>query len=202
MPAAILTQQQQKVLELLAPIVREQQFYLAGGTALALMLEHRRSVDFDFFIGQPFEPSTILNRLPHCEIRQQTRGTLTVALDSIQTSFFEYPHPLLEPVNMTGMVPTAQIADIAAMKILAIAGRGSRKDFIDLYYIIQRRYSLQQCLSFFTEKFQTIKIDIYHLMRSLTYFDDAESEIMPEMLIECNWEMIKKFFITEVTKLQ
>lgn len=202
MPAAILTQQQQKVLELLAPMVREQQFYLAGGTALALMMEHRRSIDFDFFIEHSFDPSTILNRLPYAEIRLQTHGTLTVALESIQTSFFEYPYPLLEPVNAAGMVPMAQIADIAAMKVSAIAGRGSRKDFIDLYCITQRAYSLQQCLVFFSEKFKTIKVDIYHLMRSLTYFDDAEKEIMPEMLIDCRWETIKKFFISEVTKLQ
>lgn len=202
MPATILTQQQQKVLELLAPIVCEQQFYLAGGTALALMIQHRRSLDFDFFTAHSFNPSAILSRLPYGEIRQQTRGTLTVGLDSIQTSFFEYPYPLLQPVNEEGIVPLAQMPDIAAMKISAIAGRGSRKDFIDLYYIIQRGYSFQQCLSFFSEKFKTIKVDIYHLMRSLTYFDDAESEVMPEMLTECNWETIKRFFISEATKLQ
>ncbi|MEW5799309.1 MAG: nucleotidyl transferase AbiEii/AbiGii toxin family protein [Bacteroidota bacterium] len=202
MPAAVLTQKQQKVLELLVPIVHDHQFYLAGGTALALHMGHRRSVDFDFFTAQQFDPLTILQRLPQCEIRQQTSGTLTVEIDSVQTSFFEFTYPLLEPLERGALVPMAHIADIAAMKVSAIAGRGSRKDFIDLYIITQRKYSLQECLSIFAKKFRTTKTDVYHIMRSVTYFEDAEREIMPEMLIECDWESIKQFFVTEVKKLQ
>ena len=201
MSEAILTQPQQKVLELLTPLVLEKKFYLAGGTALALHIGHRRSVDFDFFTQQQFDPSALLTMLPPCAVHQQARGTLTISVHSVRTSFFEFPYPLLEPLQSSKNIPVAHIADIAAMKISAIAGRGSRKDFVDLYIIAKQFYSLQECITFFSKKYETVKTDIYHLMRSLTYFQDAEEETMPEMLIEFDWESAKKFFINEVKKL-
>ena len=202
MSATILTEQQQKVLELLAPIVEEKNFYLAGGTALAIQLHHRRSIDFDFFTDQSFNPSLLLAQLPPSNVLQEAAGTLTVLLDGVKVSFFSFPYPLLSVLKKSEKISLADITDIAAMKISAIAGRGSRKDFIDLFCIATMKYSLAECLTMFEKKFSAHTTDRYHLLRSVTYFADAEEEVMPEMLIEFDWERTKTFFIEEVKKLQ
>jgi len=87
------------------------------------------------------------------------------------------------------------------MKLAALAGRGSRKDFVDLYFHARRIAPLEKVFELFREKYRGVSVDPYHLLRSLTFFDDAEAEAMPELLTEVTWEEIKAFFRAEATRL-
>lgn len=202
---AILTDAQQTVLELLSRIGEARTFYLAGGTALALFLGHRRSNDFDFFRAKEFVPQDLLSALRETgevEVLQEAAGTLTVGLRGVPVSFFRYDYPLLRPLHESPWgLPLADPEDIAAMKLAALSGRGSRKDFVDLYVYVQEIAPLRQILDRFREKYRGITVDPYHLLRSLTFFDDAEAEAMPELLRGVTWDEIKAFFRAEAARL-
>jgi len=201
----ILTKPQQTVLELLSRIAEIRTFYLAGGTALALHLGHRRSQDFDFFRDEDFVPQDLHLRLPAAEdvrVLHEARGTLTVSVRAVPVSFFHYPEPLLRPLQeLPSGVPIADGEDIAAMKLAALAGRGSRKDFVDLYVYATRVASLDQVFDRFREKYRRVTVDAYHLLRSLTFFEDAEAEPMPDLLAPITWDQVKSFFRAEATRL-
>lgn len=201
----ILTGPQQALLELLSRIAEVRSFYLAGGTALALHLGHRRSRDFDFFSAAQFLPQDLLSRLRAAgepTVLQEASGTLSVMLGGVPTSFFHYDYPLLRPpVKSPWGLPLADPQDIAAMKLSALAGRGSRKDFVDLYVYARRLAPLEEALACFREKYRGITVDPYHLLRSLTYFEDAEAEAMPEVLGGPTWDEVKAFFRAEATRL-
>jgi len=201
----ILTEAQQAVLELLGRIVEVRTFYLAGGTALALHLGHRRSRDFDLFRAADFMPQELLAALrPAGELAvlREGAGTLTVAVRGVPVSFFAYDYPLLGPLHGSPWsLPVADPADIAAMKVAALAGRGSRKDFVDLYFWAHRVAPLERAFESFRAKYRGTAVDPYHLLRSLTFFDDAEAEAMPDLLVGVSWEEIRTFFRTEAARL-
>lgn len=203
--AAILSAGQQAVLERLSGVVAVRTFYLAGGTALALQLGHRRSLDFDFFRPQGFDPNELLRQfepIGAVVARRAELNTLTIEVDGITTSFFAYSAPLLRPlIRSPWSVNLAPIADIAAMKVSAIAGRGSRRDFVDLYFICAHALSLAVVLQLFDEKFRGVPYERYHVLKSLTFFDDAEAEPMPEMVQPASWDDLKRFFLAEVPAL-
>lgn len=201
----ILTGAQQTVLELLSGIAEVRTFYLAGGTALALHLGHRRSEDFDFFRAQELVPQdllTILRDSGELAVLQEAAGTLTVRLHGVATSFFRYSYPLLRPLRESPWgISVADPDDIAAMKLAAVAGRGSRKDFVDLYVYAREIAPLRHALAHFRKKYRGVTVDPYHFLRSLTFFDDAEDEAMPDLLIEVTWDEIKTFFRAEAAQL-
>ncbi|MGH7426024.1 MAG: nucleotidyl transferase AbiEii/AbiGii toxin family protein [Candidatus Methylomirabilales bacterium] len=201
----ILTEAQQALLELLSRIPEVRTCYLAGGTGLALHLGHRRSRDFDFFRAKEFVPQDLLSVLrgtTKVDVLQEGAGTLTAKLDGIPVSFFHYDYPLLRPLHESpwGLL-VADPDDIAAMKLAALAGRGSRKDFVDLYVYARQVAPLEQLFERFREKYRGVNIDVYHLLRSLTFFDDAEAEPMPDMLKMTSWDEIKSFFRAEGARL-
>jgi hypothetical protein len=201
----ILTGPQQSLLELLSRIPEARTFYMAGGTALALHLGHRRSRDFDFFRRQDFVPQDLASALGganRVEVLQEAAGTLTVRLHDVPTSFFRYDYPLLRPLRESPWsLPLAEPDDIAAMKLSALAGRGSRKDFVDLYAYARQVAPLDQAFEWFRQKYRGVTVDPYHLLRSLSYFDDAEAEPMPEVLGEITWDAVKSFFRAESARL-
>lgn len=179
-------------------------FYLAGGTALALQLGHRRSIDLDFFSGKEFNPKAIITKLSALGdfvLEQETEGSVLGKLNDTRIDFLFYQHKLLKPVVKFLNIKLANPIDIALMKIVAIARRGSKKDFIDLFFIVQQIMSLAELFSFLPEKFKKVKYESYHLIRSLTYFIEAEKEAMPDMLEEISWKEVKDFFILEAPKL-
>ncbi len=95
----------------------------------------------------------------------------------------------------------ASLHDIAAMKLIAASQRGSKKDFIDLYMIEQNGLTLASIIKSLPEKYPNTSINYYHIIKSLVYFDDAELEPMPRMLVELEWGTTKDFFVQKQKSL-
>jgi hypothetical protein len=200
----ILSAGQQAILERLSSLPALDSFYLAGGTGLALQLGHRRSVDFDFFRPEGIDPGVLLPSLQEFlpAVRRAEAGTLTLELAGVMTSFFEYRYPLLRPIEEgPWAVRLASVADIAAMKIAAIAGRGSRKDFMDLFIICREVMPLRDVLDCFELKFRGVGYERYHILKSLVYFDDAEREPPPDMIRPVAWMDVTRFLSEESARL-
>jgi predicted nucleotidyltransferase component of viral defense system len=179
------------------PILRD--FYLAGGTALALYLGHRRSVDLDFFSAQPFNEDSLiaeLGRLEEVAVISKSPRTVYLHIAGTKVSFIGYQYPLLFPLaEFTGLA-VADVQDIACMKLSALASRGSRRDFIDLYAVSQQ-HSIAHLLDLFQQKFAPANYNLLHVRKSLTYFADAEQEPMPDMLVPFSWKEVKQYFMDE-----
>ncbi|TRZ64900.1 MAG: hypothetical protein D4Q79_00480 [Spirochaetia bacterium] len=179
-------------------------FYLAGGTAIALFFKHRQSQDLDFFTEKSFSSSNLIKNLKTLGIFQgfkNSEDTLTGSLNEVKVSFFSLPYGLLNKPIKYGNLRIADIIDLALMKILAISDRGTKRDFIDLYFICQKVKPLDEFLFLFQKKFGKYDYNIHHIIKSLTYFDDAEKDKMPKMHISVEWNEIKKFFTEEKPKL-
>ena len=116
-------------------------------------------------------------------------------------SLFVYKYPLIFPAIKYSSLNIADIRDIAAMKIDAIASRGAKRDFIDLYFICQSDYQLGQLLDIYDKKYKNLATTVIHIMKSLVYFDDAEPHEMPKMLKDVQWEEVKRYFEIEVKRL-
>jgi hypothetical protein len=174
-------------------------FYLAGGTALAIQLGHRRSIDLDWFNGESFSVSGIKNRLSglgKIEVIGEDKETLNCLLDGVKISFFRYNYKqLFPPIEFSGF-KMADERDIAAMKLAAISSRGSKKDFIDLYFLL-KKYSLKEIIGFFEDKYSEIKYNRLHILKSLTYFESAEQEPMPIMIKSVDWADVKSFILNK-----
>ena len=178
------------------------QFYLAGGTALAIHLGHRMSIDLDFFSRSDFSIEKIkkeLSLLGDVVVNDQEDGTLNASLDGVKISFLRYDYAQLYPYVVFENVNLADERDIAAMKIDAASSRGSKKDFIDLYFLLEK-YSLVELIGFFEKKFSDIKYNKLHILKSLVYFSDAEAEPMPMMLKEVSWQKVKEKISQEVLR--
>jgi hypothetical protein len=206
MHTEILTEAQIGILGGLSGFSAVGSFYLAGGTALALRHGHRRSIDFDFFRQDAFDGhGLILSLGEHFDgVEQLPSGehTVHVRLDGVSASFFRLPYPLLESTEPTPWgFGLASDADIAAMKLEAIAGRGSRKDFVDLRLLCQQGMTIDAVFALFERKYGTPPEERYHRLRALAYFEDAERQPMPDMLRSFDWEEAKRFFTAEATRL-
>lgn len=193
----ILTDKQLKVLRLLGPRTAERGLYLAGGTAIALHLGHRRSVDFDWFLEEPLEdPLRLAGELRDAgipfETGQVARGTLYGTVHGVRISFIEFKYRMLDPILPWEEFGCrlAGLRDLSCMKLSAIAQRGSRKDFVDLYASGRSGFSLSDMLGWYRQKFGVQ--DIGHLLYALLYFDDADAERMPQMLWKADWKEIKR----------
>jgi len=180
-------------------------FYLAGGSAIALHLGHRISVDLDFFTPQnDYEAEPLVQQLQNVGrlvIRQQSRGTLNATLADTLISFFVYPYPLLEKAQAVWNVQVAGLLDLALMKLAAISQRGAKRDFLDLYQICHSGYTLDVLLQHMPTKFPNVTYPSYHLLRALAYFEDAESDSMPPMLTSLEWADVRRFFEAKVRRL-
>lgn len=189
----VLGRSQRSLLKTLSPLVRDHDFYLAGGTGLALQLGHRRSVDFDWFRGQPIEdPLRLAAELQSPALRltidRVERGTLHGSARSVRVSFLEYGYPLVMPLVEVSGLRLAAPEDIAAMKLAAVAQRGSKKDFVDIFALGQR-FALADMLGFYRAKYG-LK-DVGHVLVALSYFDDADRERLPTLLRRWDWSTMK-----------
>lgn len=193
----------EQMLDLLGQRELLRPFYLAGGTGLALHLGHRRSVDLDFFTEQSFDEEQLLGWLQtqsRIAVVGKDRHTLHLHIDSVKVSFLGYPYPVLFPFMSIAGVRIADPRDIACMKISAIAGRGTRRDFVDAC-VVARQHDLGHLLDLFEKKYAAVNYNRVHLLKSLTYFQDAEREPLPDMLISLSWDDVTQFFRQEVARL-
>lgn len=198
-----ISQETKRVLEKLGESELTKNFYLAGGTALAIQLGHRESIDLDWFFSSDFSTSVLKEKLAdlgNFEITAEETGTLHGVMNGVKLSFLHYKYKLLFDKLKFGKVDLADEKDIAAMKISAVSSRGSKKDFIDIYFLLQK-YSLNEIVNFFEEKFINVKYNKAHILKSLVFFEDAEKDPMPKMLKEVSWEEAKKFIQNEVETL-
>jgi len=177
---------------------------LAGGTALALQLGHRVSHDLDFFRAEPFDAEALLHRLAglgRVTVQGRAAETLHVTLDRLRLSYLRAQAPLLFPGTPYRDLVLADPRDIAVMKVIAIGGRGSRKDFVDLYFYLRGGGTLQAVFGMMQRRFPRLDHNEYHLLRSLVYFDDAETEPMPRLIRRVGWREIKAAIVAEVRRL-
>ncbi len=196
-PRAILGAAQARVFAETAAAISARGFLLGGGTALALVYGHRRSIDFDWFTADPLgDPMRLAAELRGAGVRLEVtgidRGTLHGAVDGVRLSLLEYRYPLLAPPLP---MPSSEggllsLDDIGAMKLSAVTQRGSRKDFVDLHVLVTRHKPLAELLEAYRRKFAIE--DLGHVYFGLAYFDDAESEPMPDMLWPLPWDEVKR----------
>lgn len=197
---------QPDTLELLKAISAQpeiKQLRLVGGTALALQYGHRQSVDLDFFGKLPEDKDELIDvvrRVGEVTVLNRSKIILQMVVNQVKVDFVAYSrYPWIdEPVQGDGFV-LASDKDIAAMKINAIMGRGTRKDFIDLYVLLQH-YSLPQIMDFYRQKYP--EFSEYRALLSMTYFDDAEMQDMPLMFIDTPWESMRTSIIQAVEAYQ
>jgi len=178
-------------------------FYLAGGTGLALQFGHRLSLDLDFFSPEHFDENSLLQLIQNLDrfaLVAKAPYTLHSTVQETKVSFLGYAYPVLFPANLFLDVPVADPHDIACMKLSAIASRGTKRDFVDLYMCVVR-YGLTEILRLFDQKYAQTNYSRIHLLKSLTYFADAEKDPMPHMLVRLDWEEVKQFFLREVPRL-
>jgi predicted nucleotidyltransferase component of viral defense system len=176
-------------------------FVLVGGTSLALQIGHRKSIDIDMFGNcglNELEITAFLNQLGQVKILRKSKSILIYSVNGIKVDFVKYPYPLIKLPLEEDNFRLATKEDIAAMKLNAIAGRGSKKDFIDLYFLLQE-FTLQELFEFFRSKYSDGSD--FLVLKSLTFFDDAESDEMPYMVKELEWEKVKSFIIKKVKNL-
>ncbi len=192
-----------RALKLAANISIVKGSYLAGGTALALQIGHRISVDLDFFTQRVFDEKTLsgeLSQLPEYTEKGTAWRTVWGNLANTKFSLFYYQYPLIKKTILFEGIQMLSKEDIAAMKIHAIEDRGTKRDFVDLYFLT-KEFTLEQMLKFYDQKYKTLEDHLYIIIRSLNYFIDAELDDMPEMLLPVSWEEIRKFFQNQAIKL-
>ena len=201
----VLTPETKHVFEKLQGKPWMKKFYLAGGTALALQYGHRQSIDLDWFCERSFQTQPFINRLSQAgvlELLNVEDGTVDGILDNVKVSFFHFPYKLLRKTVSLHSVRLAHPLDIACMKLNAIAGRNAKKDFLDLYVFLKREeMDFVKLLQFADKKFGDTKLDRYHILRSLTYFVEADEQPMPKMAVPLDWDDVKTFFIRETRRI-
>jgi len=176
-----------------------QDFFLVGGTALALQLGHRISVDIDLFTQKDFDTNELFNNLnSKFVIADKSEGTNTLNFtilfpeqtdNMVKVYLIKYPYALIQPIIEYDGLRLLSIEDIIPMKLSAVAGRGSKKDFYDIFYLLQK-YSFAQMFVFLEQKFKNT--NTFHVLKSLTYFEDAEIEPNPVTIGNADWDEIKR----------
>lgn len=193
----------EEALDVLREACLLEDFYLAGGTGLALQFGHRLSLDLDFFAREKFEEDRLLDRMQMIgdfALASKAPYTLHATIKQTKVSFLGFPYPVLFPPKQFLGVAVADPRDIACMKVSAIASRGAKRDFVDLYFCAQR-LGLAEILRLFDQKFTQANFSKIHLLKSLTYFADAEKDPMPRMLAAAGWDEIRQYFLRETPRL-
>lgn len=194
-----LSQESLRVLRAIKELVSSRGFLLAGGTGLALQLGHRLSVDLDFFTNRRFSNEDVIGDLKRSRLRfkasAEEEGTLVLILDGVKASFFLDRYSLLEPKIFFEDVPLAKVEDIAAMKVLAIVQGVAKRDFIDLFFILQE-FPFHKIAKRIVGRYGPERINPLHVGKSLVYFADADADPDPRYMpgFETAWDSIKDFY--------
>ncbi len=181
----------------------EADWYLAGGTALALQAGHRRSVHLDFFTTEKdFDKLELLNNFlgnSDWKTSFNRKNTIYGELFQAKISFIAYPLfiPKQEFINY-GSIRILSSLDIAVMKMVAVSQRGRKRDFFDLYWCAKNIEPLEETIKRLKVQYPTVAHDYHHILKSLVYFVDSESDPEPEIFFKASWPEVKSFFEKEV----
>lgn len=200
----VLSQDAQTALALLGKSGIVGEGYLAGGSALALHYGHRHSEDLDFFSVHSFDPRVMSTRLKDLGVFTPSFAegiSLIGTFGGVKFSYFQYDYPLLFLTTTMLDVSIVHPKDIAAMKIAAIMDRGTKRDFVDLYELVKQGVSLEEMFELYNKKYKALENNMFSILRSLQYFDDAEKGDMPNMIKPISWDEVKQFFIAESMRL-
>jgi len=184
-----------ELLELLTQLMHDdvfKHFNLVGGTALALQIGHRVSIDIDLFGNCEIDEIAVLDQLNACgpvHVLKKSKNILICSVQGIKVDIVNYSYPILENTLISDGIRMVGLKDIAAMKMNAIAGRGSKKDFIDVYYLLQY-FTLEVMIDLYLQKYSNGSE--FLVRKSLTYFEDADAEEMPLMMEDISWNRIKE----------
>ena len=201
--AEILSKTAQRSLDRLISVPLFASAYLAGGTALALQLGHRYSHDLDFFTAKKFDEKTLVQQLhellPDFRLEKQEWRTVLGYIKNMRFSIFFYKYPLLFETHTFKGFQIADVRDIAPMKIAALADRGTKRDFIDLFFILEvhKMLKLEETFELYEKKFGKLAQNKVHILKSMAYFDDAKEDAMPHMIEKVEWAVVKRFFLKE-----
>jgi hypothetical protein len=173
---------------------------LVGGTSLALQFGHRLSIDLDFFCSEQIDYEEILLNVKSfgkVEVVSRSKFINSFFINDVKVDFVSLPYLWIDDPIVYDSIRLASIKDIAAMKLAAITNRGSKKDFIDITLLIGQ-FGLDQMMGFYNQKYPD-GMDMM-VLRSLVYFEDAEVQADPVMLVPYNWGNIKKLILDETKK--
>lgn len=193
-----------ELLELLKKLMKEKSFsnyFLVGGTALSLQIGHRNSIDIGLFGKEPIDYDLfvdVLKEFGTTEVTKNSKNILITQVNNIKVDFVNYNYPLLENSIEIDGIRMVSKKDISAMKLKAIAGRGSKKDFIDLYFLLNE-FTLREMMDFYRQKY--LDGSEFMVYKSLTYFLEADLQPQPKMFSNFNWEDCKQKIVEEVLKL-
>lgn len=193
-------------LDVLKTLMRQpwiNDFNLVGGTALALYWGHRVSVDIDFFTDQKIDLDELdgkISQVPGAMLISKNPIGRIYSINDIQTDFVNFPYRFFYPPIKDNGFSIAHVDDIVSLKLGALANRGAKKDFYDLYYTLQH-YDIEQLFDLYKRKFNVA--DVLPLLKSLVYFADAEDQLPPELTKNksLTWPQIKKFIEQKVHEL-
>lgn len=166
---------------------------LVGGTSLALQIGHRKSIDIDLFGKIDTDEINIIDLLlPLGEVVQikKSKNISIFLVNNLKLDVVNYPYPWIDSLIEVDNIRLAGIKDIAAMKLNAITGRGTKKDFVDLFFLLQK-FSIEEIFMFYNLKYKHPPEML--ALKSLLYFDDAENDEMPDMLMPVSWKEAKTF---------
>lgn len=191
-----------ELLTRLMQVAMLEPFGLAGGTNLALQFGHRSSVDLDLFTTRSFSERELFDELltvfPKAVKTDEAKNTLSLSVEGVKVDLLAHRYPLIKPFTEKFGIRFWSIEDVIAMKLGAVSGRGAKKDFWDLTELLNH-FSLADMLGFFTTKYANS--DPGYVVRSLTYFDDAESQADPITLNDVTWSQVKKRVLQAVRDL-
>ena len=199
---SVLGADAKKVLKVLSQQDFLRSFYLAGGTGCALYIGHRLSHDFDFFSQDEFEIIPVQNSLRNLGrfvIDYSDANTLVGRFNGTKIGLLHYAYPLIEESIQDLGVRVASLVDIGCMKIDAISSRGTKRDFVDLFFILKKLgLDMKMFFGYFERKYGPDGFNRHHVLKSLVYFEDADKEPEPEMLVDFSWPATKRFFVESV----
>lgn len=197
-------------IDLLFRLKLPENYYLAGGTALALYLGHRTSLDFDFFTTAEFERNEVLNLLKKefsekkITVSSLEKNNFIGKINNVNISVFYYAYKLLDDVVDLRNIRLASLNDIASMKLVAVIQRPKKRDYIDMLYLL-KEFSLKKIFDYCQEKYPNF--NPYLALRALSYFGDVDDEKIEERGIKIldksfSWEKTKKELIKKVKDYQ
>ena len=192
-----------ELLELLEFIMNQREFNefnLVGGNSLALQMGHRISIDIDLFGASEIDEDLfleVLKKFGTVQVIKKSKNILICSVNGIKVDFVNYQYRLLESTLLEENIRLVKKKDIAAMKVNAIAGRGSIKDFIDVYFLLNE-FSINEMIGFYLQKYPDGSE--FMVRKSLTYFDDADTEEAPILFHDISWSEIKKTILLSIDK--